>query len=151
MNRTQNMKQHLTVPPGLAKSVAESLGLKTSAAVDFLNVAMQNTLLFDKKQLDYGPRNMSSFGAFGVIVRANDKFERLKNIFTNRRSVALNETIDDTFRDISIYCIIATMLESGLWPDYVRPTDLPPKRVRKPKINPPTKGLNEQQSSHNLP
>jgi len=123
----------LTIPDGLAKDIAARLGCKTDATVDFLTIALQNALLFDQKNLDYGNKNISGFGSFGVIVRANDKFERLKNLFNNRRSVATNESIEDSFRDISNYCIIATMLEHGCWPDYTKPTPPPPKRVRKPK------------------
>jgi hypothetical protein len=109
----------LTIPDGLAKEVADKLGCKTDAAVEFLVITLQNVLLFDRKQNDYGPGNMAAFGSFGVIVRANDKFERLKHIFNNRRGKATNESITDSFRDISNYCIIAEMLESGKWPNYV--------------------------------
>jgi len=125
----------LTIPDSLAKDVATRLGCKTDAAVDFIEIALQNALLFDQKQLDYGPRNMCAFGPFGVIVRANDKFERLKHIFNNRRFKAINESIEDSFRDISNYCIIATMLEHGRWPEYDKPSE-EMIRVRETLTNP---------------
>jgi hypothetical protein len=48
----------------------------------------------------------------------NDKMERLKTLFNKgRRKRAINESIVDTFRDISNYAIIALMLELGRWPN----------------------------------
>jgi len=71
----------------------------------------------DQKQQDYGPRNISGFGTFGVVVRMNDKFERLKSLFNKgRRRRAVNESIIDTFRDISNYATIALMIETNQWP-----------------------------------
>ncbi len=138
--------------PGLIQHIVEELDLRTDAVKDFLLIALENAALFDKKQEDYGPRNMAAFGAFGVVVRANDKFERIKHMFNNRRSHAVNESIEDSYRDISNYMIIALMLENGKWPGYVSPNE-PPKRVRKkkattssvggPEFPPPTPKSNE--------
>lgn len=97
--------------------IEEWLGLKTQAGKEFLKIALENAILMDKKQQDYGSKNISGFGVFGVVVRMNDKFERIKNLFGNRRKRAVNESIRDSFRDISNYAIIALMLESGKWPD----------------------------------
>ncbi len=147
-------------------TIAESLGLKTQAAKEFLRYALENTILMDKKQQDYGSNNISKFGLFGVIVRMSDKIERLKNLkyagltpaektetkraesvlnmlaanehklslmemvsmldtsldsirslVGNRRKQAVNESIEDTFRDVSNYAIIALLLESKKWPE----------------------------------
>lgn len=97
--------------------LVEDLGLKTEAAKEFLKIALENTLLMDGKQSDYGSKNISSFGTFGVVVRMNDKFERIKNLFNKKKRRAVNESIHDSFRDISNYAIIALMLEKGLWPN----------------------------------
>jgi|SRR5439155_7405653 len=91
--------------------------IETVAGKEFLRIALDNTVLMDKKQRDYGPYNISGFGMFGVIVRMNDKFERIKHLFENRRRRATNESIRDSLKDISNYAIIAVMLDSGKWPD----------------------------------
>lgn len=70
----------LEVPPGLAKEVADKLGCKTDAVVPFLEISLQNCLLFDIKQQDYGPGNIARFGTFGCVVRMSDKLERLNNL-----------------------------------------------------------------------
>jgi hypothetical protein len=142
---------------------AAGLGLKTLAGREALRVAIENVQLLDRKQQDYGPANISAFGLFGCVVRANDKVERLKNLknygreqkaamkklrevinhlerdwhklnilqtldhledamtqfkvlFAKKRKPVINETLRDTFRDISNYAIIALLLDSGRWP-----------------------------------
>lgn len=93
------------------------LGLKTQAAKEFLNIALENVILMDKKQQDYGSKNISDFGLLGVVIRMNDKFQRIKNLLSgNKRKASVNESIRDTFRDVSNYAIIALLLDSKKWP-----------------------------------
>ena len=44
---------------------------------------LSNIKLFDKKQRDYGSRNIARFGEQGVLVRSSDKFERLNTLLKN--------------------------------------------------------------------
>lgn len=114
LNRTMNLK----LPENFhIESVVTGLGLQTNAAKEFLVIALENAILMDKKQQDYGSRNISDFGLVGVIIRMNDKFQRIKNLVGNRRKASVNESIRDTFRDISNYAIIALLLDSKRWPD----------------------------------
>ena len=99
------------------EDATQALNLKTKASKEFLRIAMANALLMDRKQIDYGPGNISAFQTIGVIVRMNDKMERLKTLHKGgRRRKAQNESLMDTFRDISNYGIIAMMLELNRWP-----------------------------------
>lgn len=103
---------------GIADYVARVLDLKSEIATGYLAVAFDNATLCDRKQLDYGPRNISGFGVFGVLVRMNDKFERLKTLHADgqKRRKPKNESIRDTYRDIANYAVISLMLQGGLWP-----------------------------------
>lgn len=101
----------------IVQDICEIYKIETLAGKEFLRIAIENCVLMDKKQRDYGPGNISRHGAHGVIVRMWDKMERLSNLFTNRRRKATNESIRDSFRDISNYAIIAIMLDSGKWPN----------------------------------
>jgi hypothetical protein len=67
----------------------------------------------DTKQQDYGSNNISAFGEFGVLVRLNDKMERLKHL--NKMPSVKNESIDDTYLDIANYAVIALMIRRNLW------------------------------------
>ncbi len=103
--------------PDLGELVFKGLDIKTQAAKEFIRVALANARLMDRKQQDYGPRNISSFGLYGVVVRMNDKMERIKTLMSgSRRRKALNESIQDSFRDVSNYGIIALMLDLNRWP-----------------------------------
>lgn len=108
----------LKLPNGFPMDqVIASLGLETVAAKVFLRVALENTLLMDRKQKDYGPHNIRKGGIFGCLLRSSDKFERLFHLFNNRRRKATNESIRDSLRDISNYMNIAIMLDNGEWPN----------------------------------
>jgi len=98
-------------------NVARTIGIGTPAAIEFLRNAMANALLMERKQLDYGPENIADFGAFGCIVRMNDKMKRMKHLYQNRRKKAQNESIIDSWRDFSNYGIIGQMCETNKWPD----------------------------------
>jgi hypothetical protein len=93
-----------------------ALNLQTTAAKTFLRYALSNTCLMDGKQIDYGSSNISDFGTTGVVIRMNDKFQRIKHLFKKNRKRAVNESILDSFTDIANYAVIAQMLERKEWP-----------------------------------
>lgn len=71
------------------------------------------------KQRDYGPGNINNaFGGpmNGLLVRMGDKFERLKNLFMFAQSPE-HEPIEDSFKDMANYAIIALMIQRGKWPE----------------------------------
>lgn len=112
-----NLPDNLTIGDELPIGrLYRELELKTKAGQIALSIALENIKLLDNKQLDYGSKNVSGFGTFGVVVRMNDKFERIKNLFKNKRRRAINESIRDSFRDLSNYAIIAYMVETNQWP-----------------------------------
>lgn len=68
------------------------------------------------KHSDYGESNILDFGELGILVRANDKISRLKNL--EERTIdqpKIQETIDDTWADLAGYAIIALMLRRNLF------------------------------------
>ena len=75
--------------------------------------------LLISKQRDYGPGNINNaFGGptNGLLVRMGDKFERLKNLFTFGDGKPQHEPIEDSFKDLANYAIIALMVQRGKWP-----------------------------------
>ena len=81
--------------------------------------------LFAKKHLDYGMHNVSAgtnletvdeteFAMTGLWYRLSDKINRWKNMIISGRK-AQNETLIDTFQDITNYGIIAQLVSRGLW------------------------------------
>ena len=81
--------------------------------------------LFAKKHLDYGMHNVSAgtnldtkdeveFAMTGLWYRLSDKINRWKNMIISGRK-AQNETLIDTFQDVTNYGIIAQLVSKGLW------------------------------------
>ena len=82
--------------------------------------------LFCKKQMDYGPGNIAmgttlesdddiSLSLTGLCVRMNDKINRLVNLILRRKQSPQNESVLDTFDDLSVYGIIARIVSEGCW------------------------------------
>ncbi len=77
-----NLKLPQSMNIAALADLQSDLGLQTEAGKEALVIALENVILLDKKQQDYGSSNISKFGVFGVIVRLSDKIERLKNLKT---------------------------------------------------------------------
>jgi len=76
----------------------------------------ENFALFMRKHMDYGPRNISDFGELGVLVRLNDKVQRLRNLLLNKKEPE-NEAVYDSWRDIANYGLIGQLLNMEVWPN----------------------------------
>lgn len=101
----------------LVPIIKDKLDLTTTASTEFLRLSLEDAKLFDNKQNDYGSHNISDFGTLGVMVRMNDKFQRVKNLFTKKKKARVKESIRDTFQDISNYGKIYRLLDDGKWPN----------------------------------
>jgi hypothetical protein len=91
----------------------------------YQSIVDQQFELFAKKHLDYGMHNITAgtnlqtqdeteFAMTGLWYRLSDKINRWKNMIISGRK-AQNETLIDTFQDITNYGIIAQLVERGLW------------------------------------
>ena len=81
-------------------------------AIDLVLAEMRETLI--KKQRLYGSENINSFGEIGILVRMNDKMERLKNLIMNNKK-ATYEPIEESFLDAACYGLIGLMWRKGIW------------------------------------
>ena len=78
-----------------------------------LVIALENVATLDRKQRDYGSRNISEFGEIGILMRVWDKICRLKNLMGKENPK--NESIDDSWLDMANYAIIAILVRRGIW------------------------------------
>jgi len=71
--------------------------------------------LMVSKQKDYGPGNITAHGEYGVMVRASDKVARLNNLLNKNEKdkIVRNESVEDSWKDLANYAIIALMLRRG--------------------------------------
>lgn len=86
---------------------------------DAWNIIDELGNLLISKQRDYGPGNINNaYGGplNGLMVRMGDKWERLKNLIDSGNEPQ-HESIEDSFKDLANYCIIAMMVGRGNWPE----------------------------------
>ena len=94
-------------------------------AESFKEIQKEQYELFCKKQMDYGPKNISvgtdlrtdedvKLSLTGLWFRINDKIERLKQLVVLDKT-AQNEPMIDAFSDLSVYGIIAQIVHRKKW------------------------------------
>ena len=105
----------------VADHVFAALGLKQDISREYLIRALRCAGLFDKKQHDYGPDNIAQFGDLGVLIRLNDKIQRLKTLMLSGEQPEFSEeAFEDTWMDIHVYGLIGLMCMDGSWPKAYR-------------------------------
>lgn len=93
---------------------------------EFKRIQAEQYELFCRKQKNYGPDNISMGSTLereedrklslqGLFFRLNDKINRYKQMIMFGSKDAVGESLDDTFKDISVYGIIAQLVQSGKW------------------------------------
>lgn len=98
----------------MVESIYTELNCQEEQTKWIIETMLNDIKLFDKKQHDYGPGNIAKFGEFGVLVRTNDKLERLINL-NKRGDDPANESIMDTWQDLSVYGAIARVVIEKNW------------------------------------
>ena len=95
-------------------------------AKEFKKIQAEQYKVFCKKQMDYGPSNISMGTGVGgainkklsttaLVIRINDKVQRLLNLVVSNDRDAQNEPVEDAFGDLSVYGIIAQIVRNGKW------------------------------------
>jgi hypothetical protein len=93
---------------------------------EFKKIQSEMYETFCKKQRNYGPGNISVGTALqtnediklsltGLWFRINDKIQRLKQLVVLGQPDEVGEPIQDTFQDLSVYGIIAQIVQRKKW------------------------------------
>ena len=99
------------VEAGMA-GAAHLLGLKGRVS----NLANQMTDLYARKNRDYGnsfDRSMDKFGLVVAAIRIGDKVNRLQSLIAKGGAEVKDESLADTFIDLSCYAIMTLMWMEG--------------------------------------
>ena len=83
--------------------------------VSLIYVELEDLLL--SKHKDYGPKNIADApgGALnGLRVRMHDKMARINHLIDNKQE-ARHEPLEDSFKDLANYAIIALLVLRGKW------------------------------------
>ena len=92
--------------------------------VEYKRIMMEQYILFCKKHRNYGTANINvgtnletpadiKLSLTGLWFRVNDKIQRLKNLVVLGEPDTVGEAIEDTLQDLSVYGIIAQIVQQG--------------------------------------
>lgn len=93
---------------------------------EFKKIMREEYETFCRKQLNYGPHNISvgtmlqtdediKLSLTGLFFRMNDKIQRIKQLIVLGHKDTVGEAVDDTFQDLSVYGIIAQIVKRNKW------------------------------------
>ena len=93
---------------------------------EFKRIQYEMYETFCKKQRNYGPGNISvgtplqtnediKLSLTGLWFRINDKGQRLKQLVVLGQPDEVGESVQDTYQDLSVYGIIAQLVQRGKW------------------------------------
>lgn len=93
---------------------------------EFKRLSIEQYITFIKKQHDYGPSNIAMntqletkedlmMSLAGLVTRMNDKMSRLIHLILRIKKSPSNESTEDSFKDISVYGIIARIVIASKW------------------------------------
>jgi hypothetical protein len=93
---------------------------------EFKKILDEMYITFCKKQRNYGPGNISigtsleteediKLSLSGLWFRMNDKIQRLKQLVVLGQPDEVGENIQDTYEDLSVYGIIAQLVQRKKW------------------------------------
>ena len=95
-------------------------------ANEFKKIQKKQYETFCKKQYNYGSSNImlggdndndddTNFALSGVVIRMSDKVNRLINLIIKSKKDTVGESTIDSFLDISVYAIIAQIVNNRKW------------------------------------
>lgn len=106
--------------------VAECEGKYPETTAEFKKILREQYELFCRKQMNYGPDNISvgtrletpeevKLSQTGLWFRMSDKIQRLKQLVLLGKNDTVGENVQDTYMDLSIYGIICQIVIRGKW------------------------------------
>ena len=89
---------------------------------EYKKIMMEQYILFCKKHRNYGTSNINvgtnletdkdvKLSLTGLWFRLNDKIQRLKQLIIQNEPDTVGESVTDTFQDLSVYGIIAQIVQ----------------------------------------
>lgn len=106
-------------------AVAACQNLYPETVAEFKKIQQEQLELFCKKQMDYGPENITlgrriddpknlKLSLLGIWFRSNDKIQRILNLVQSDRDPE-NESLEDSWIDLSNYSIISMLIGRNKW------------------------------------
>ena len=99
-NDTTDFKKSRFIKVPEVNEVSESI---------IVNIAKEIAELVEKKDKDYNSafsKTLKEYGNVAYFLRIDDKLNRLKNLMLNNNGPVVNESIEDTLKDIIGYTLL---------------------------------------------
>lgn len=120
------MEEKATTKPDKSPAIKECEERYPETTKEFKKILNEQYELFCKKQLNYGPENISvgtklataeevKLSLTGLWFRMNDKIQRLKQLVLLSAQDHVGESVQDSYSDLSVYGIIAQIVSRGKW------------------------------------
>lgn len=117
------MNMESTQTSSVIKQVEEQYPEMTK---EFKRIMREQYEIFCRKQSNYGPDNISlgkdlskdvdkKLSLMGLFFRMNDKVQRIKQLVVLGTDDNVGESVDDTYKDLSVYSIICQIVKNGKW------------------------------------
>ncbi len=92
--------------------------------IEYKKIMMEQYVIFCKKHRNYGTGNINvgtnletdsdvKLALSGLWFRLNDKIQRLKQLVVMGEPDTVGESVEDTFKDLSVYGIIGQIVQQG--------------------------------------
>jgi hypothetical protein len=130
-NQTKNVmskkeKQNTSNPNETESAVEYCERMYPQTTKEFKLILDEMYITFCKKQRNYGPGNISvgtpletkedvKLSLTGLWFRINDKVQRLKQLVVLGQPDEVGESVMDTYQDLSVYGVIAQLVQRGKW------------------------------------
>ena len=121
-----NNRNYMNKPVKLETAVEFCERTYPQTTEEFKRIQEEMYITFCKKQRNYGPGNISvgttletkddvKLSLSGLFFRMNDKIQRIKQLVVLGQPDEVGEAIQDTYEDLSVYGIIAQLVQRGKW------------------------------------
>jgi hypothetical protein len=126
-NKTIHMKEEVSISEIVQENAVDYCErVYPQTTEEFKKIQAEMYITFCKKQRNYGPGNISvgtpletkedvKLSLTGLWFRINDKVQRLKQLVVLGQPDEVGESIQDTYEDLSVYGIIAQIVQRGKW------------------------------------
>lgn len=124
MEKTMADKNPLGISKEDQEVVNEIEKLYPDLTQEYKKIMLEQYITFCKKHKNYGCQNITlgtnleteediKLSLTGLTIRLLDKINRLKTMVLNGEQDVVGESITDTFQDMSVYGIIAQIVQKG--------------------------------------
>lgn len=96
--------------------VAKQLELDNEISIKFISEALHAIKTFDSKHTEKGLAKLDKFGAMGVIIKMDEKYEILTSHYDPKTEEKLDEPkLLKLWEDIAVYSLMGRIIEKGEW------------------------------------